>query len=369
MYDTTMTSAVRAHRTALKLSQSELAARVGVSRQALSAIETGRQVPSTLLALHLARALDCTVDDLFRIPGGKVIEARCAPGGPDARRVAVGRVRDTWIAHPLDHLDHAADGLVVGAGSSPDSSLIEVLDDATDLAANVLVAGCAPLLGVHADRLGRRYRDARATWIHANSSRALQLLTDGLVHIAGVHMAASDDPEAHERAARHAVPGERSVLVNLARWRQGLVVAHGNPLDVEVGAGLLRPGLRFAMRDAGAAAQHLLDRELRHACGGRDAEVTIRAHASDHAEVAALVRWNVVDVGVAIESAALDQGLDFIPLSEERFDLVLPESLLDHEPVSRFLDLIDQPSFRAEVGGLPGYDLSLAGHASTVELA
>ncbi|MGB1657007.1 MAG: substrate-binding domain-containing protein [Longimicrobiales bacterium] len=369
MHDTTMTSAVRAHRTALKLTQSELAARVGASRQALSAIEAGRQVPSTLLALHLARALDCTVDDLFRIPGGKVVEVRCALGGPDVRRVAVGRVQDTWVAHPLDDLAHAADGLIVRPGSSHDSSIVEVLDDSADLAANVLVAGCAPLLGVHADRLGRRYRDARATWIHANSSKALRLLADGLVHIAGVHMAASDDPEAHERAARRAVPGERSVLVNLARWRQGLVVARGNPLDIRVGADLLRPGLRFAMRDAGAAAQHLLDRELRSACGGREANVTTRAHASNHAEVAALVHWNVVDVGVAIESAALDHGLDFIPLSEERFDLVLPESLIDHEPVARFLGVIDEPAFRAEVGGLPGYDLSLAGHASTVELA
>ena len=172
------------------------------------------------------------------------------------------------------------------------------------------------------------------------------------------------------RAAQRAVPGQRSTLVNLARWRQGLVVAPGNPLGIEVGPELLRPGLRFAVRDAGAAAQQLLERVLRAACDDPDVDLHIEGtEASDHDEVGRLVRWGVVDAGVAIESTALAEGLDFIPLSEERFDLVVPGSFLDREPVARFLDLIDQPAFRAEAGQLPGYDLSLAGHVATVDAA
>ena len=167
------------------------------------------------------------------------------------------------------------------------------------------------------------------------------------------------------------MPGERSVLINLARWRQGLVVASGNPLDISVGPDLLREGLRFATRAPGAAAQELLVRTLRDVVGEAPSDVAFEgaARAADHAEVASLVRWGVVDAGVAIESAALTHGLGFIPLAEERFDLVVPEALLAEEPVARFLDLIDQPAFRAEVGHLPGYDLSLAGHASTVDAA
>ena len=71
---------------------------------------------------------------------------------------------------------------------------------------------------------------------------SLKLLELGLVHIAGVHLADSDHPDAHVQAARQAVPGQRSVLVNLAQWRQGLVVAPGNPLEYRrSGSGLLRP--------------------------------------------------------------------------------------------------------------------------------
>jgi len=370
MNDALMNATVRDQRAALELSQADLAARVGVSRQAIGAIEAGRQVPSTLLALHLARALDCSVEHLFRLTGGNVIHARRAPGRPDTRRVVLGRVQDEWVAHPVGDLTHAADGLILGTDTEPESASVELFDEASDIDTNVLVAGCAPLLGLQADRLGRRHHNARATWLHANSSNALKLLELGLVHIAGVHLADSDYPDAHVQAARQAVPGQRSVLVNLAQWRQGLVVAPGNPLGIDVGSGLLRPRLRFAVRDSGAAAQRLLERILRRAAGDGStplAEPIQGTKAANHDEVARLVQWGVVDAGVAIEAAALAAGLDFIPVSEERFDLVVPEVLLDQGPVARFLNLIDQPSFRAEAYALPGYDLSIAGHAATVD--
>lgn len=48
--------------------QGELAERVSVSRKSVNTIENGVFVPSTVLALKLARALDCTVHDLFALP-------------------------------------------------------------------------------------------------------------------------------------------------------------------------------------------------------------------------------------------------------------------------------------------------------------
>ena len=47
------------------IQQRELAARVGISRQALSELEAGKACPSTAVALALARALRCKVEDLF----------------------------------------------------------------------------------------------------------------------------------------------------------------------------------------------------------------------------------------------------------------------------------------------------------------
>ena len=77
----------------------------------------------------------------------------------------------------------------------------------------------------------------------------------------------------------------------------------------------------------------------------------------------------MVDVGVGIEAAALAAGLDFVPLTEERFDLIGARATLEEGPVARLLDLIDRPAFRNEAEHFPGYDLSTAGHAAAVEVA
>lgn len=362
--ESTLVCTVRARRTEAGLSQTALAERVGVSRQALSAVEAGRQTPSTVLALQLARALRCTVDDLFRLSGGPVVHASVAAGTQGTPRVVVGRVDDRLIAHPVDEEAHAADGVLVAPPAGSGASPVELFGDPADLECTALVAGCAPLLGVLAERLGSRYRDVRARRIAATSGRALELLAADQVHVAGIHLASALDPAAHVRAARSALPGQRSALVNLARWRQGLVVAQGNPLGIRGVTDLARDDVRHVARDAGAGAQRLLVSLLSEAgvVVGRPVQV-----AASHDDVARLVRWGVADVGVAIESVALAHGLGFLPLAEERFDLLVPERRLDAPSIARLLDLVDQPTFRSEAAGLPGYDLSIAGHASTVD--
>ncbi|MCB9537635.1 MAG: helix-turn-helix domain-containing protein [Myxococcales bacterium] len=358
-----LTTTLRVRRAAAGLSQAELATRVGVSRQALNAIEAGRQVPSTVLALQLARALGCAVHDLFGLSGGSTLAATWA--GPEARggaRVVVGCVDGIFVAHPVGADPHAADGLV-GAPARPDGDVqVQLLTDARSLENNVLVAGCAPLLGVLAERLGRRHADARATWLPGDSARALDLLARGRVHLAGVHLAERVDD--HARLARAALRERAGTLIHLARWRQGFVVAPGNPLDIRAAADLLRPDVRCALRGPGAGAQALLTRLLRAV--GADAPAAPGPVAADHTDIARLVRWGVVDVGVGIEAAALAAGLDFVPLTEERFDLVGARATIDAGPVARLLDLIDRPAFRDEAACFPGYDLSAAGHAASV---
>ena len=248
--------------------------------------------------------------------------------------------------------------------SSP--ATVELLSEPSSIDAHVLVAGCAPLIGLLAGRLSQRYQAARATWIRANSTQALDLLARGMVHIAGVHLADAADPSLHLRAAQRIFPKQRSTVINLARWQQGLVVASGNPLNISPGPALLRNELRYVARDAGAAAQHLLERMVRDAGGAMPNSCGFPV-ARGHAEVAQLVRWGVADVGVAIEAAALAEQVDFVPCAEERFDLIVPSFRLEDPNIARFIDLLDRPAFRSEAAGLRGYDLTYAGHVATVD--
>jgi putative molybdopterin biosynthesis protein len=282
-------------------------------------------------------------------------------------RVAVGEVRGAWVAHRLPTVGtDAADGIV--RSSRPGrTGVVEPLVDPDVLHRNVLVTGCAPVLGMLARRVEGRAAGTRATWIPGSSRRSLDLLEAGLIHVAGVHMAGADGPHDLEALLRARFPGEPLLIVNLTRWREGFVVAAGNPLDVRTAEELLRPGLRFAHREAGSGARGLVD-DLLAASGAEDVALA-GPEAAGHAEVAQLVRCGAADVGVAIESVALAAGLGFVPLAEERFDLVVPASAAASAPVARFLDALDDPSFRTEMAHLPGYDIGLCGHVTTLEAA
>ena len=358
-------SRLRVHREAAGLSQLALAGRVGVTRHAVLAIEAGRQVPSTSLALRLAHALGVRVEDLFVLTPAGELTVRLAPGGAGAR-VALAEVDGRWVAHrlPLEGSD-AADGLLAGEGPRAEAR-VRPLTAPERLRGHVLVAGCAPLLGTLAPRVGARFGDARATWLPAGSVRALELLAEGFVHVAGVHF---PDARGEDNAAVIArlFPRARMLLVNLTRWRQGLVVAPGNPLGILSGADLLREGLRFAGREEGTGAERVTARLVESAGGERTSLAGPLARG--HAEVARLVQCGAADAGVAVEGVALAAGLGFVPVAEERFDLVVSASLADHGPVARLLDALDDAAFRAEAAELPGYDVALAGHVTTLEAA
>ena len=388
MTDTRLNNSVRRYRRDLGLSQEALGDRVGVSRHAIMAIEGGRQVPSTTLALRLADTFDCAVKDLFRLEPVPELEvhfpsprpaATTSPPAPSSR-VAVGRVGGRWAAHPLPaHTTGAADAIIVETAAAPPDAPATRKDDAPaaaharvrpvrgmqQLERNVLVAGCAPLLANLAHRVGEGSGNARATWIPASSHRALDLLAAGMVHIAGLHLSGGESSEANVHAVRHRFPGRRMLVVNLTRWRQGFVVAARNPLDIRDAADLLRPGVRVVGREPGTGADDLFARLLAGGGGGRP-EFSGPV-AEGHLDVARRVHCGAADTGVAIESAALAWGLGFVPLVEERFDLVIPADVAEAPPVSRFLETLDDPGFRAEAASLPGYDTSISGHASTLE--
>lgn len=373
MKDHDIESSVQRHRERQGLSQKQLADRVGVARQTILAIEAGKQVPSTALALLMARSLGCAVEDLFTLAPSGAISARVAvrsdPGGA-ARldgRVTLGLVDGEWVAHgPVGHARDACDGIL--SAVSPDGwGAVRPLSSEDDVLRNVLVAGCAPLLGLLTDRIGRRFHDARATWIEATSLRSLDLLADALVHVAGVHLFGPGSEEVIEETIRRRFPRERMLVVNLTRWRQGIVVPRGNPGGIRSPADLVRSDVRVAIREEGSVADALVRRMA--AEEGVDDPVLRGPHARGHEDVARLVQCGAADAGVAIEAVALAAGLGFVPLAEERFDLVVPSARVTAAPVSRLLDGVTDRVFRTEATCLPGYDTSLTGRVTTVDAA
>lgn len=367
------TNSVRIRREAANFTQAALAADCTVSRQSLAAIESGRAVPGVDLALRLASALDCRVEDLFALeqPVQRLrVVARTSGkprnGMPETSRVALAHIHGRWVGSRLtgDQLHLSADALLESETSRHEShqadefttSPLRALDDARE---NLLLQGCASGLGLIADRLLARKGAGRCWWFTSSSSAALEALARGEVHIAGVHHEIDAHGDDNVEAVRRAAIPEPTLLVSFARWEAGILSRAG---DTRVsGIDSLRdPLVRLVTREPGSGARELLMRSLRKAGISSDCLDGKALCATGHLDVARTIHLGLADMGIATRDAALAFGLHFTPLAEERYDLVIPRSIMEDAKVSRLLDTLTSLSGRRELASL-GYEVTCSG--------
>jgi putative molybdopterin biosynthesis protein len=348
---------LRMARQARGLSQQQLAGVAGVTRQAVSAVESGHSDPSLRFALALASALGVTVEELFGRGdlADPVLARLVAPVGPGAR-VALATVGDTFVALPLRGETAArtgfgaAGGLVPGRPEASAAGTGELpVRPISPPRPTLVVAGCDPALPLLETPLSLLDPPVAFAWWPCGSGEAMRLAAAGLVHAAGVHRAA-DEPAPVDVTD---IPGGAEV-VGFASWREGLVVRPGTAVT---GLGdVARLGLRLVNREPGAQARTLLDRE-RLRLGLTPAEFPgYDSQASGHLQVAAAVAGRLADAGVSSEPAALAYGLDFIPLAAERFDLVMPAKLAASREVQGLLKVLTSPWLLTQLASLPGYE-------------
>jgi molybdate-binding protein/DNA-binding XRE family transcriptional regulator len=364
---------LRLARQARGLSQQQLAGVAGVTRQAVSAVESGHSDPSLRVALGLARALGMTVEELFGPgePGDPVLARPVAPVSAPGTRVALATVGDTFVALPLDadlaaRLGFgAAGGLTVRGGSQGAQEAQGVHGASGGRGAQVavrpigpprptvVVAGCDPALPLLETPLALLDPPLAFAWWSCGSAEALRLAAAGLVHAAGVHRVGprvGDDTSG--------IPGGGEV-VGFASWREGLVVRPG--AGVRGLDDVARQGLRLVNREPGAQARTLLDRECLR-LGLEPSQLPgYDSLAAGHLQVAAAITGGLADAGVSSEPAALAYGLDFIPLAEEHFDLLLPAKHAASREVQGLVKVLTSPWLLAQLASLPGYDAARCG--------
>jgi putative molybdopterin biosynthesis protein len=366
---------IRGRRQAAGLSQQELARRCGMTRQAMNAIEAGHYVPSTLVAMRLAKALGCRVEDLFHLTeASRQTEAEWLGGlttvDVNRRRMQLARVGSRLLARPLmgAGVFTAADGLTISAareGQTHTASqpwvTVDLWVDAELPDRTVVVLGCDPALALLGAHVTRRYPAYRLIWVESSSLAALRLLGRGEAHAAGTHLWDADTGESNIPYVRRELSGRRLVIVTLSEWQQGLIVACGNPKGMTGPSELARPDITMVNREVGAGSRTLLDLWLQSA-GVTAAQVKGYSHeVSSHLDVAESVARGQADAGPGIMAVARALGLDFLPLQEERYDLVIPLEFLNAPAVQAMLDVVVSRPFQEELAALGGYDSSKAG--------
>ena len=183
-------------------------------------------------------------------------------------------------------------------------------------------------------------------------------LRQGLCQVSGAHIL-DESGEYNAPTVRHLFPDRDVELVTLAHRTQGLILASGNPQAVRSVADLTRPTLRFVNRNAGSGTRLWFDAELKR----RNVDPqNINGYArtvQTHSEAASLIASKKADAAIGLQAAAHQHGLDFLPLFEERYDLVLPRE--NEALLSPLLDYLQTGDFRSELNSLTGYNAAHSG--------
>ncbi|MCE9645746.1 MAG: ArsR family transcriptional regulator [Chloroflexi bacterium] len=183
-------------------------------------------------------------------------------------------------------------------------------------------------------------------------------LRQGLCQVSGTHIL-DETGEYNTPTVRHLFPEHSVELVTLAHRTQGLMLAPGNPKRICKIADIVRENMKFINRNPGSGTRLWFDAEIQKQkldptlIKGYDKAV------NTHSEAALLISQNKADVSIGLQAAAHQHGLDFIPLFEERYDLVLPYE--NQKALDPLLNYIQSADFRSLLGQLTGYNAAHSG--------
>ncbi len=355
------------------ISAARLADAVGIRRQTVYAIEADSYLPNTSVALKLAQELGVNVEELFSLEEDaraplRTEEVRLLPGTGaaqpgqalqlckvDGRLIAASPELGTWGLPQADAVLLGPIRNLTRAGRAQ-AGIFEEDWKRTD---RLLIAGCDPAASVLAHHLQRQ--GVELVIAYQNSSRALDLLKDGVIHIAGTHLLDEKTGESNLPKINRMFGKDSVAVIAFAMWEEGIVVRAGNPKSVRSVADFARRDLAIINREAGAGCRLLLDSFLRRLGIAAKSVKGYDRIALGHLPAARRVQSGDADCCISTRAAARVFGLDFIPLATKRYDLVVRKTHLKLPQVQMLFETLGRAALRRKLEGFAGYDMKAAG--------
>jgi putative molybdopterin biosynthesis protein len=364
--ETEIENRLREKRQALALSQKQLADLAGITRQAVSALEADHYSPATSVALQLARALHCRVEDLFSIKqGGEIIEGELLgplPREDNPVRAQVIEIGHRLLVRPLHGLGElaslsaTADGLIVGSSLQKTRVKVKLLKNREAVRRKVVVGGCDPAMFLAGEHV-RKHDQENLVPCLMGSSLALKALKRREIHVAGVHLSDENSGTWNLLDLKQSLGDLDFIVVTFAHWEEGFIVRQGNPKKIRTVSDIAKPTVRIVNREQGSGARRLLDKLLEASRIKSNLVKGYSEEVASHLDVAGRIKAGVADTGIGVQSAAAICGLDFVPLQRERYDLVIPKTYYETlSGLQVLLDTMVSKPFRDELQALGGYD-------------
>ncbi len=330
---------IRELRTALGLTQASLAKLAGISRTAVTAIEGDRLTPSVAAAIAIAETLGSTVEELFGRREQDPSSEHWAWNPADNRHYWRAEVAGRTILYPMASapiLTPLPDTLEEEGGRGCTETLVMAC---CDPAAGFLASQFATTTGIRLMILPR------------SSRQAVEMLHQGLVHIAGLHLATCASPGENEKAAGE-ILSDRFEMVRLARWQEGVALAPAT--DLRSLRSIRNAKLNWIGRESGSGARQCQDWFLGHR---QEPACTARHHRG----ITEAIQSGWADAGICLQLVSVEAGLRFLPIQEEYYDVCFPSFMKEDRRIKAFLSVVRSKFYRRLLGELPGYDSSETG--------
>lgn len=303
------------------------------------------------------------------VPTGKISSKL---GVEEFVRVKLGKVGENIIATPLPRgagqissLAHASGIIRIPANSEgiPESAAVEAecIKPESEIKSTVVVIGSHDnTIDLLSDML-RAKSGYTLSSSNVGSMGGLRAILKDSCHMAGSHLLNTETGEYNLSYIEKYLPSTPVKLVNLVIRQQGLMIKKGNPKNITCISDLSRPDITFMNRQAGAGTRVLLDYEIERAGIKPDQVKGYESEEYTHMAAAVAVLSGRADAAMGIKAAANALDLDFIPITNERYDLVIPTKYFDTPMIRMILDTIRSDEFKSAVEALGGYRTEMTG--------
>ena len=200
-------------------------------------------------------------------------------------------------------------------------------------------------------------RDVSAQRVYLNSFEGLLALYEGRVDAAACHLYDAEEKSFNAPFVKKLLPGIPAVLINISYRTQGFYVASGNPKEIRGWRDLARRDISILNRRPGSSARVLLDGQLHRMGLDKRMVAGYEREMKSHLTMAAAIAAGEADLAVGTERISRQiEGLDFIPLLQERYDLVVHKEFLETDEGETLLEILRSEVFRKEILPFSGND-------------
>lgn len=294
-------------------------------------------------------------------------------GNEEFLRVRLGEIDEKIMAFPLPRGAGIINSLIEADAFIRIPSLKEGLDyqeevnaelmhNLTNIKNNIIVTGSHDLiLDVLKNELQKNISNLNLVSFNVGSMGGLLALKQRKTHLATSHLLDPENGEYNFSYIKRILPHRELKVINLAYREQGIMVKKGNPKNIKSIDDLVKKDITFVNRQKGSGTRVLLDYLLK---GKGYNPLRIKGYSREeytHLMVASSVAEGNVDAGLGILSAAKAFYLDFIPITKERYDIIMSLEFYSNWKMKEILQIIRSENFQKKVLDLGGYDLTLSG--------